>query len=87
MRWLHASGTSVDTGLSASADGLAEGWTIGGNMGVFVDAAPSTLVGAMMSLEVRDAFHSCTTGSATPEMCTSNEASATLLGFAFGLML
>ncbi len=87
MRWVHASGTSLNTGLTATADGLAEGWTIGGNMGVFVDAAPSVLVGALLSLEVRDPLHSCVTGTATAETCSSNENSATILGFAFGLLL
>jgi hypothetical protein len=90
IRWVQASGTNSVTGVSGSADSTAEGWTIGGNMGVFIAASPSVLAGALMSLEVRDILHLCATGTlngVTSSSCMSSGDSATILGFAFGLML
>jgi hypothetical protein len=90
IRWDHASGTNSITGVSGSADGTAEGWTIGANMGVFIAASRSVLAGALMSLEVRDILHDCATGTVhgvTSSSCSSSGDSATILGFAFGLML
>jgi hypothetical protein len=87
LRWVHAAGTGVVTGLPAQADEMAEGWTIGGDMGVFVAASRSVLVGALMSLEVRDLLHACVTATGMAESCQSSGPSATILGFTFGVLL
>jgi hypothetical protein len=78
------------SGVSGSGDATAEGWTIGGNMGLFVAVSPTVLAGVLMSLEVRDVLHSCasvTVGTQAVDQCKSSGDSNTILGFTFGLML
>jgi hypothetical protein len=87
VEWVQASGTDLATGTSATVNGTAEGWTLGGNLGAFLAASPDVLVGVLMSLEVRDLLHSCASGTGIAEMCKSSGDSAWILGFTFGLML
>jgi hypothetical protein len=86
VEWVHADGTDPTTGLSVSADGTVEGWTIGGDIGGFVAASPSVLVGALLSLELREPLHACETVTGQGEMCGLNATNMTVLGFTFGIM-
>jgi len=88
IEWAHVSVNDPASGTFVSADATVEGWTVGGNMGLFIPASPSVLVGALVSLEYRDPLHACASSSAGVSNCTtSGFDSATLLGFAFGVML
>jgi hypothetical protein len=81
IEWAHASGGGL------TADGTAEGWLLGANVGAFGAATPSVLVGALLSLEVRDILHACSSGTGVAETCRSSGESATILGFSFALLL
>jgi hypothetical protein len=87
VRWAHVSVTDPFTGESASADGTAEGWTIGGNIGLFGGVSSSALIGVLFSLERRGILHGCASGTGIAEQCTSSGDSATILSFALGVLL
>jgi hypothetical protein len=88
IEWVHVNINDTVGGVSESLDGTAEGWTLGGNMGLFIPASQSVLVGALLSLEYRDPLHACASSSAGASMCTTSGLdSATILGFTFGVML
>ena len=90
MRWAHASNINDQSrGLSGSADATGEGWTLGGNMGLFVAASPSVLVGALMSLEVPRPLPRLRDGYGAARACARPAASTARRSWAsaFGVML
>ncbi|HTA19352.1 MAG TPA: hypothetical protein VK989_08675 [Polyangia bacterium] len=63
--WVHATETespetAAATGLvSSSAQGWEAGWTVGGNLGVFIPVSSGVRAGALLTLERRGVLHQC----------------------------
>ena len=85
VEWVHVTGAAP---AGVAVDATAEGWTLGGNMGGFLTASPTVLVGILMTLELREPLHACASATNVAEMCTTSGLdSATMLGFTIALML
>jgi len=71
---------------SREVTGLGEGWLIGGNLGLLVRAT-SFAAGVLLSIDVRDYIHQCTTTLGTESCSWSSGSSSTVAGFALALLL
>jgi hypothetical protein len=70
----------------SSFDGSAEGWALGGNMGLFVPISPEALGGLLLSFDVRGTMHACSALAGSPQSCRSGGPDHDVLGFVFALI-
>jgi hypothetical protein len=83
--WM-ASSTFKDDVFGDSGSATAQGWALGGNMGLFAPVSKSVRVGALINFMVRDTLHACATLNAQSN-CAESGPAHQVIGFTAAAML
>jgi hypothetical protein len=73
--------------LGGKASGSAQGWALGGNVGLLVPVRSKVRVGGIFNFMFRDTLHACTTTGVGPSRCSSTGTAHQVIGFSIAAML